>query len=86
MNIGALIKIPKIYKFIIKYITPSSLIILLVVWTYQQFIPTILLEGVSEENKPFIWGVRIMLLAFLLALIILIKIAWNKRKNKEVKI
>jgi SNF family Na+-dependent transporter len=86
MNIGALIKIPKIYKFIIKYITPSFLLILLAVWTYQQFIPTIFLEGVSEENKPFIWGVRIMLLAILLALLILVKIAWNKRKIKEEKI
>ncbi|MBN1633204.1 MAG: sodium-dependent transporter [Ignavibacteria bacterium] len=86
MHIGALIKIPKIYKYIIKYITPAFLLILLSVWTYQQFIPVILLEGVSNENKPYIWTVRLMLLAFIITFAVLVKIAWRKRKNKEVKI
>lgn len=86
MQLGALLKIPKIYKFIIKYITPAFLLILLAVWTYQQFIPTIFLEGVSDENKPYIWGVRIMIFAIFLALVVLIKVAWKKRKFKETKI
>ncbi|MDP3804377.1 MAG: sodium-dependent transporter, partial [Candidatus Omnitrophota bacterium] len=44
---GADMKIPGIYKFIIKYITPLFLLLILGFWLYQDGIPTILMKGVS---------------------------------------
>jgi len=80
MHIGADITIPKVYKFIIKYITPLFLIFILGFWFFQQWIPIIRMDGVSADNKPFILATRLVLLLLILTLSILVKIAWRKRK------
>ena len=82
---GADMRIPKIYKFIIKYITPLFLILILIAWSYQQGIPILLMKGISQGDKPYILGIRIMLLVMFLVLAILVKIAWRKRKATAKK-
>jgi SNF family Na+-dependent transporter len=77
---GAEMQVPKIYKFIIKYITPLFLLFILGFWFYQEGIPTILMKGTSPEDKPYMLGIRLMLLGIFLSLAILVKIAWRKRK------
>ncbi|MCX7698457.1 MAG: sodium-dependent transporter, partial [Candidatus Goldbacteria bacterium] len=78
---GAQMEVPKIYKFILKYITPLFLIFILVGWFIQQGIPFIMMKGVDAANKPFIIGTRIGLLLLLFILIIMVKVAWRKYKN-----
>jgi len=83
---GADMRIPRIYKFIIKYITPVFLIILLVSWLSQKSWSVITMEAYADADKPYIWMVRIMLIALILGLSIMLKISWNrKRKNVGVK-
>jgi len=79
---GAMMRIPKIYKFIIKYITPSFLIIILVTWFFQSGIGVIMMKGVSEANKPYVFATRLGLLFIFSILCIMVKIAWRKRKMK----
>ena len=79
LNEGAEIRIPRIFKFIIKYISPLFLFILLGVWTYQMFIPTIMMSGVPDENKPYIWGARIFIIAIIGVMMYLIKITTEKK-------
>lgn len=81
LNEGAEIRIPRIFRFIIKYISPLFLFILLGVWTYQMFIPTIMMKGVSDENRPYIWGARIFILAIIGVMMYLIKITTEKGKE-----
>ncbi|MBN2145170.1 MAG: sodium-dependent transporter [Candidatus Aureabacteria bacterium] len=79
---GADLEVPKIYKFIIKYVTPVFLLIILGAWFYQEWIPTIFLSGVLPENKPYIIGIRLILLFLFMTLAVLVKIAWRKRKKE----
>lgn len=81
---GAEMQVPKIYKFIIKYITPLFLFLILGFWFYQEGISTILMKGSSPGDRPYILGTRLLLLGIFLGLAILVKIAWRKRKA-EVK-
>lgn len=83
LNEGAEIKIPSIFRFIIKYVSPLFLFILLGVWTYQMFIPTIMMKGVPDENKPYIWGARIFILLIIGIMMYLIKITTGRKE--EVK-
>ncbi|MFH1478320.1 MAG: sodium-dependent transporter [Candidatus Omnitrophota bacterium] len=78
---GADLRIPRIYKFIIKYITPLFLFLILGFWFYQQGIPTIFMKNISQTNKPFVLATRILLVVMFLTLSILVKIAWAKRKR-----
>ncbi len=81
---GSDLKIPKIYKFIIKYITPFFLFAIIVFWLSQKSWPVITMAEVSEENKPYILLTRAVLVTLFISLAIALKSAWNKRKNTEV--
>jgi SNF family Na+-dependent transporter len=77
---GADIKVPSIFKFIIKYVTPMYLITILVVWLYQDagnFIPK-----PSDPNFAYAIGTILGMLALIGVLIVAVEMAW---KNKEAK-
>ena len=77
---GADIVIPKVYKFIIKYITPLFLFSILGFWVFQRGRSVILMEGISSADKPYILMTRIVLLSLALLLGILIKLSWRRRR------
>ncbi len=79
LHAGSDITIPRIYRFIIKFVTPAFLLIILGSWFYQEGIPFILLEDVPKENVPYIIGIRLMLLAFFALLVYLVWKAWRRR-------
>jgi len=91
---GADMRVPKIYKFIIKYITPLFLFFILGMWflykpqgsSGSQFISFIKMQGVAHADRPFVLGARIGLVAMLLVLAILVKFAWERIKVQAEKI
>ena len=80
---GCKMRMPKIFRFIIKYITPACLIFLLAWYFSTDWWPVIMMEGVPKANVPYILGIRILLLVILVTLAILVWIAWRKRDLKE---
>jgi Ca2+/Na+ antiporter len=80
---GAEMEVPAAYRFIIKYVTPLFLIVILVSWFVQEWIPIMLMAGVSAADRPFVLGTRAFLVAIFMTLALLVKVAWrNKRKGK----
>jgi SNF family Na+-dependent transporter len=77
---GADLRIPRFYKFVIKYITPSVLIIILGWWFLKEWLPLIMMKNIEPGNKAFILGTRIILLALFVFLSFLVKIAWRKKE------
>jgi SNF family Na+-dependent transporter len=80
---GAQMKIPKIYRFIIKYITPAFLFLIMGAWFYQEWIPVIFMENVSPENRIYILATRLGLIILFVILAVLVKLAWRKKKIGE---
>jgi SNF family Na+-dependent transporter len=78
---GAELTIPRFYMFIMKYITPLFLFFILGFWFIQQGLPTIMMKGVAPENLPYILGTRIGLIALFIAIAILVRIAYYRRKT-----
>jgi len=85
MHHGADFSIPKIYRFIMKYVTPLFLITILISWLIKDGIPVILMRDVPASDRPFVLGTRIFLIALFMLLAILVKVAWNKRKTGMAK-
>jgi hypothetical protein len=79
---GADISVPKIYKFIIKYITPLFLLIILGTWLWQEWLPIIFMKRVPPTDRPFILCTRVGLLLIFFVLAVLVKIAWGKKRSK----
>lgn len=79
MHVGSDITIPRIYRFIIKFITPAFLLLILGFWFYQKGIPFILLKDVPKGNIPFIIATRLMLVGFFVVLAYMVWRAWKRR-------
>ncbi|MBU0573970.1 MAG: sodium:calcium symporter, partial [Candidatus Margulisbacteria bacterium] len=78
---GAELRIHPVYKFIMKYVTPLFLFIILGAWFFQQGLPVILMKGVSSENVPYVLATRLGLIGLFIAIAILVRIAWYRKKR-----
>jgi len=83
MHKGSQMRVPRIFRFIIKYITPACLLTLLGWWMATEWWDVITMANVAPENIPYVLGTRIMLLAILIALAILVYFAWRKRDPEK---
>ncbi|MBU4346611.1 MAG: sodium-dependent transporter [Candidatus Omnitrophica bacterium] len=83
---GADMRVPRIYKFIIKYITPLFLFFILGMWFWQEWVSIILMKNVSLANRPFILGTRIGIVSIFLILALLVKIAWRQKRIQAERI
>jgi len=72
---GAHINIPSIFYYIMKYITPAFLAVILIAWSYNQ------LPQVLSKGDTGIWIARLFLLALLTAHIIAVRWAWRRRRG-----
>lgn len=80
MHAGSDISLPRFYKFIIKYITPLILLVILVSWFITQAKDVILLKNVSDEMLPYIIFARIVLFVLIVGIAWLVHIAWKKKE------
>ena len=87
INSGADIRIPVFFKYVIKYVTPLYLLIIMGVWFYQDAWDILMLnktptgQPVNEADVPYIWGARALMVGLFAFLAFLVHIAW-KRKRK----
>ena len=81
INLGADIKIPKVFYYIMKYVTPVFLIILLGAWFYNTAIDVLMLKGVSDENLPVVIGARVFMVGLIVMFILMVANSWNKKKG-----
>jgi len=88
---GADIKVPTVFKFILKYITPVYLLVILGFWTVQDAIPKLLMKFNPEsselnlytpQNKPYLWLARGMIVLIIIATLWMIRIAFKKKRKK----
>ena len=72
---GAEIKVPRFFRFVMKYVTPLFLIAILGTWARSDLIKVFMMEGVSSENRPYVLGARLLMLAIVAGFTILVAIA-----------
>jgi hypothetical protein len=84
-TLRAELRVPGIYKFIIKYVTPVFLLVILVSWFVQDGLPTILMKGVPVENRVIIVALRVVLALIFVGISLGVWSAWRKRGVKAGK-
>jgi SNF family Na+-dependent transporter len=82
MHQGADLAVPRIYKFVLKYITPLYILALLVAWTWQDAIGVFLMEGEPAADRPYLWGARALMAAFAGVTLWLIRKAWRRKSAR----
>jgi NSS family neurotransmitter:Na+ symporter len=83
MNEGGDFAIPKIFYYVMKFITPLVLFVLMIWWFIDTAIPTLMLNGVADQDKPYYWGSRILMVALAILLLLMVKKAWKKYSIKK---
>jgi hypothetical protein len=90
INSGADIRSPVFFKYVIKYVTPLYLLIIMGVWFYQDAFDILMLNKtpggspVDPANVPYIWGARALMAGLFVLLSVLVHFAW-KRKRRHAK-
>jgi NSS family neurotransmitter:Na+ symporter len=79
LHVGSDITIPRIYRYIVKYVTPVILLGILGWWFYQDWLPVIMMKKTAPADVPYVIWTRLLLLLLLEALIIMVWIAWKHR-------
>ncbi|MCX7908723.1 MAG: sodium-dependent transporter [Ignavibacteria bacterium] len=82
INKGADIKIPKFFYYVIKYITPLYLLIILVYWALTDAIPTLLMSNIPSEQIPYRWLARVFMVSVFALLSFLVYKAWKLNKPR----
>jgi len=80
INYGADIKIPKIFYYIMKYITPLILFILMLWWFVRDAISVLIMKDANEINTPYIVLARIILIILFICISFLIYLSWKKKR------
>ena len=86
MHLGADLRVPIIYKFVIKWVTPVFLFVLLGWWLVTEAVPTLLMRDVPDapiaydpDTIIFRWFSRIVILGLLALGLYLIHQAWVQK-------
>ncbi|HEV57828.1 MAG TPA: sodium:calcium symporter [Phycisphaerales bacterium] len=79
LHVGSDIRIPRFYRLIIRYVTPTFLLVILGVWLWQEWWPIILMKTVPPEQKPFVVMTRVGLLGLFAFLALMVHIVWKRR-------
>lgn len=78
---GAELRIPVVFKYIIKYVSPLYIIVVLVWFLKEEWMDQILMRGVDETSRGYLIAGRILLAGLFVALILLVALAWRGRDD-----
>ncbi len=79
INHGGDIRLPRVFYFVIKYVTPLYLFVLLGMWFFQEGLDVLAMRNVRSEDYIYIWFARFMLVAISLLMIFLVHVAWRRK-------
>jgi len=60
---GCDMKIPRVFYYIMRYLTPLYILGLLFAWGIQDGWGILVMQGIPVENRPYIWACRVGMLA-----------------------
>jgi SNF family Na+-dependent transporter len=78
---GADIRLPRIFRFVLAWVTPLLMIAIFLAWTWLNAPDVILMRGVPEADRPFVVGARVFMLVSLAVLLYLIRRAWRRHER-----
>jgi neurotransmitter:Na+ symporter, NSS family len=83
MNEGGDFAIPKIFYYVMKFVTPVVLFVLMIWWFIETAIPTLMLDGVADQDKPYYWGSRILMIVLAILILLFVRKAWQKYSLRD---
>ncbi len=83
MHLGADMKIPRIFQYIGRYITPLYILVIFLAWGYQNGWSTLIMDGVKVADRPYVWATRLVMLLVIGAFLHLIHYRFQEDHPEE---
>ena len=83
---GAEIRVPGIFKFVIKWVTPLYLLIIFGYWLWIDAIPILFMHGIPEHQIGVRWLSRGVMLVLLVMICYMVYRAWKKRPDRPTAV
>ena len=80
---GATIRIPRFFKFVLTYVTPVFLLVMMAWWSVQEAFPVLVLRDKPESEHLVRWASRGIMLLILVGQVFLVKAAWARRARRK---
>ena len=82
---GALIRLPVVFKYVMTYVTPVFLIVMMLWWTVSAdgALPRLLMHTFPESEHATRWSSRAVMLGILVFQLWLIRAAWQRRARRK---
>lgn len=80
IHLGAQKRIPRVFFYILKYVTPLLLFTFVSTWAWQEGRKVIFMEGLSLDQQIWRWGARALLFGMLVLVCYAIHVSWKKRR------
>lgn len=78
---GGDVKIPKLFKYVMKYVTPLYLGVIVIAWTFQDAIGKLVMKGEPHSRHPYLWGARALMVGLLLITLFMVRRAWKMKER-----
>lgn len=75
---GADIRIPRVFKFIMTFVTPIYLLVILAWWAWQDALPILRMERVRPGAEGYVLLSRSVIVLLTVTFLVLIRVAWRR--------
>jgi SNF family Na+-dependent transporter len=89
IHLGADIRIPHVYKWILTFVTPAYLSFILIWWLVSDAVPILLMQKsagggtMNSVDMPYILLSRGLIVAFIIAATVLVRMAWKRNRYDD---
>jgi SNF family Na+-dependent transporter len=80
---GAKLRIPRVFRFVIQWVMPLAMGAILLSWSATKLGPELSLANVAPEDRPYVIGARVLLLALLVGFGLLVRAGARRRAERE---
>ncbi len=81
---GADIRVPRFFRFVLQWVTPVLMLSIFCVWAWQDAWNKLTMKGERPEDVVYLWGARLLLVAFFVAAVCLVRTARGLRERETV--
>lgn len=80
---GADIRIPRVFKFVMTYVTPVYLLVILCWWGWLDAIPILRMERAAPGTEPYVVASRLVIVLFAVVFAFLVRLAWKRNRYDD---
>ncbi|MBN2560393.1 MAG: sodium:calcium symporter, partial [Phycisphaerae bacterium] len=82
LHLGAEVRLPKVFYYILTYVTPILLLVVFIAWAWQDGWAMLTMKGADAASIPWRWAARMLIFVTAGLSFWLVSKAWKRREAR----